>query len=179
MRLAPGLLLLALLTPGCSGGERGAVVVRWKLIEGATGTQPASCHGVDVPAGACCGVIHGATDSRAVLVDHIRLRAERSVDGGEVLADCPSCCFSCAPLEHTTQFELPPGDYRLSLEALRCGQLVGYTPPAQVRTVNAGEITNLSAVEILIPPETDTPATCAGGLDEPASCVPDAPDGGD
>lgn len=175
MRFASGLLLFALgaSASGCSGGDRGAVVVRWKLIEGATGTQPSSCHGVDVPSGACCGAIHAGSDSRAVLIDHIRLRAARIVDGGEVEVGCPSCCFSCAPLEHTTQFELPPGDYRLSLEALRCGRLVGYTPPAQVRTVHAGEIANLSAIEILLPPETDTPALCDDGLDEPASCVPD------
>jgi hypothetical protein len=170
---ASALLALMLWGSACSR-DKGAVVVRWRLIDGSTGTSPnGSCSGRQASAGAggCCGLVHSDRDgldpaaTHAVTIDRIRLHVQRVADADAGLPasleqPCSSCCFSCTPSEHTTNFELCEGNYKLWLEALRCGRPVGDVPPAVVRRVTAGEITNLDAIEIRINPSTVTPAAC-------------------
>jgi hypothetical protein len=110
--------------------------------------------------------VGGGTDPVDVIIDTVRLEiVPVAGDGGApgTALDCPSCSEPCAAGEDTTSFDVPPGDYLLSIEALRCGVPVGYTPPAVQRSVRVGEITNLNAVEILIPPGVSTPASCGDG----------------
>jgi hypothetical protein len=155
--------LLALLgLAGCSSGNGGAVVVRWQLVDPQIGPdgKPANC--INADPGACC--IDLNHDPKAlphdVVVDTVRLRLSQLGDGGESEVACPSCSSACSALEHTTSFDIVPGAYLLSIEALRCGAPVGRTPPEVQRNVIAGEITNLNAIEILIPPGTCTPTSC-------------------
>lgn len=143
---------------GCVGGDGGAVVVRWKVIDQRTGAEPSGCKRAVAERGSCCIDV-----GQDVIIDTVRLLVLSDGDGGAAVFPCASCCSTCSAFEHTTRFELPPATYRLSLEALRCGAPVGQTPPGVVRSVRAGEVTNLNAVEILIPAGTTTPAVCGDG----------------
>jgi len=159
-RLRP--IALALVVGACATGDGGAVVVRWRLIDASTGGAASNCDVVDPSA------------SIDLTVDEMRLRIElaSAPDGGASELDCASCTFPCAPLEWTTDFEIPEGSYRFSLEARRCGVPVGNAPPAVVRAVRRGEITNLNAIGISVPPCTVTPASCPdGGPPIGTSCV--------
>jgi hypothetical protein len=146
-------VLLPLLATACTSGNGGAAVVRWRLVDSETGMPMPGC---DVP--------QSSTRAHA---DQIRLRLTDAVAGIDV--DCKSCLFDCAPLEGTTAFEIGAGTYRFSVEALRCGRTVGSAPPPVVRTVQRGEITNLSAIGIAVPPCERTPATC--DAPPPGSCA--------
>lgn len=148
--VAVRLALLALLTCGCSSaGNGGAVVVRWRLIDGATGVISENCDVADTASG---------TDLH---VDQMTLTV---VDANTGQADaCASCvAFGCAPLEQTTRFEIPAGSYLFSLAALACGRPIGRAPPPVTRQVLTGEVTNLDAIAITIPPGTVDPP-CDGG----------------
>jgi hypothetical protein len=144
---------LIIAVAGCAPGSGGAVVVRWRLIDSSTGGAAAGCDVVNPGA------------SVSAHVDHMRLRIAAAVapDGGGGVLDCPSCLFPCAPLEWTTNFEIPEGDYRFSLEASSCGVPVGNSPPPVIRAVRRGEITNLNAIGIDVAPCTVTPAACPDG----------------
>lgn len=163
--MARALLALVLLASACTGGDRGAVVVRWRITDSTTGS-PASggcgtaCAGKSYNSSFCCASIGG----HDVIIDGVELVAiPLGSDGGAAVADCKSCRFACNPPESTTQFELRPGDYLLSLRALRCGAVVGDTPPGVIHTVRAGEITNLNAIQILLtPPAANAPISCGG-----------------
>ena len=172
--MARALFALVSLLSACSGGDRGAVVVRWRLIDSTTGSPASSACGVQCAIGTsldgsfCCASVGG----RDILIDHVELVAiPLGSDGGAVAADCKSCRFACNPSESTTQFELTPGDYLLSLRAVRCGLVVGNTPPGVIRTVRAAEITNLNAVEVLLMPPPMNPlvscSTADGGSATP------------
>jgi hypothetical protein len=77
---------------------------------------------------------------------------------------CASCvAFNCAPLEQTTRFEIPAGSYLFRLSALACGSPIGSSPPPVTRQVLTGEVTNLDAIAIGIPPGTVNPP-CDGGI---------------
>jgi hypothetical protein len=146
--------LLCLLASSCAR-DKGAVVVRWRVVDAATGELLTSCS------------VHGVT------IDHVRLRIVPMTAGGvpaSMDAPCDSCCSVCTALEHTTNFELAPGDYKLWIEPLACGFVVGEVPPALVRTVTGGEITNLNAVEIRI--QANAPAV---HCDADAGVVPMCP----
>jgi len=132
---------------GCSPGGGGAAVVRWRLIDARTGAPAPGCE-----------VYDEARRELLVRVDQIRLEVADAASGAPVA--CASCLFACAPLEGTTTFELPTGNYRFALAALRCGALVGDAPPPVVRSVQRGEITNLSAIGVTIPTCARTPAAC-------------------
>ena len=155
MRAAP---LLSLMLLGCARGDGGSVVVRWRLVDQATGAAPAGCRAQD--RAFCCASLDGA----AVIVEAVRLRitpVESASDGAAADIDCLSCRFPCSPLEQATRFEVPPGRYRLSIEALRCDRPIGVTPPGVVREVRAGETTNLGAIEIRLLPGTPSLPACA------------------
>lgn len=176
-------LTVSLVGAGCAR-DKGAVLVRWRLVDASTGQGPGQCsaeastqlarENAATGGGACCAGVRSERLGRSadVIIDHIRLRARRvsDVDQVEVQdAVCPSCCAACSRFEHTTEFELPPGEYKLWIEPLRCGVKVGATPPAVVRTVTAGEITNLNSIEVRVDPETTAALTCAFDLDLGAS----------
>ncbi len=146
------LALLACLGAGCAPGDGGAVVVRWKLIDAAAGQLATGCAIQDDSEANCSKWID-------VVVDHVRLRIENLVDGHE--PPCATCVRACDSLEATTEFEIPEGRYRFSLEALSCGVRVGNSPPPIERTVFVGQITNLDVIGISIPPGTITPQACA------------------
>ena len=183
------LLALALLGAGCSR-DKGAVLVRWRLVDSSTGQGPVTCSATAAPElaredRACCArVTSERSGSSDVIIDHIRLRAQLVSQGTGgttfIEATCASCCFICSLTESTTFFELDPGEYKLWIEALRCGVVVGVTPPALVRRVIAGEITNLNSIEVRVDPMTD-PVVCAleGGVSHQCQGPPSSPpDGG-
>jgi hypothetical protein len=162
-RRAPALALLvaaSALASGCIGGKGGAIVVRWRLVDQATAQQFTSCD-VSTPS--------DGTNIR-VSIDRMRLLVQPFVDDGDLgayalpdLLACTSCeDFPCSPPEHTTSFEIPEGTYRISLQALAagCGTPVGLSAPAVVRAVRPGEVTNLDAIEIALPPGT---TSCGDG----------------
>ena len=167
----------------CGSGGGGAVVVRWRLVDPETGSDPCGC---TAPAASqaqsswCCVNVGSLTGSCSpptgndVVIDSVRLRIRSLADGGVAGPEvpCASCCAGCADVEHTTSFEIPPGDYVLSIEALRCGVPIGATPPGLVRTVRAGEITNLNAIEIVVPATANGPVSCGD------AGAPGCPDGG-
>lgn len=176
--LLPG-LLLALLPSACVR-DKGAVLVRWRLVDASTGQGPAQCsaevatqllrEAAVAGGGACCAGVRSERLGRSadVIIDHIRLRAQAVADVDQVEVKdvaCPSCCAACSRFEHTTEFELPPGEYKLWIEPLRCGVKVGNTPPAVVRTVTAGEITNLNSIEVRVDPETTAALSCPTDVD--------------
>ena len=133
---------------GCAADNHvGAAVVRWRLALSSTGVSVAGCQLVD------------SSSFVAVAVDDMALVAQRL----DVAAEPLTFPFRCGPTEGTTPFTIPTGTYAFSLHALACGGSlpVGYAPPPQVRDVRAGEVTNLNAVEILIPPCTSP--QCLGG----------------
>ena len=133
--------------------------MRWRILDPTTGVAAPGCHVED--RNWCC-----ASVGAPVTIDAVRLRvavASAASAGGAAEIECPSCRFPCAPLEHATRFEVPPGRFRLSLEALRCNQPIGVSPPAVVRDIRAGETTNLGAIEILIPPGTPSIPACGDG----------------
>lgn len=144
LRLLPGLLWLAALASGCSSSNNGAVVVRWRLVDGVTGERSDGCK-----------VDNGGS---AVSIDQVELSVADAA--GQPIA-CPSCLFGCSSLEGTTSFALPADTYRFRLRAIRCQQTVGFTAPEVTRTVRAGEITNLGAIEILLPVGTRDPCNQA------------------
>ncbi len=147
--------LLGLAAAGCSNGDGGAVVVRWRLIDASTGGAAAGCDVDDAPA------------SIKVHVDQMRLlifpAGSSTADGGAGALDCASCRFPCAPLEWTTNFEIPEGTWRFSLLASSCGVPVGNAPPPVVRSVTRGQITNLNAIGVSMPPCTLAPTACPDG----------------
>jgi hypothetical protein len=145
--------LLALIVGACASGDGGAVVVRWRLIDSSTGGAATTCDLEDPQA------------KVSVRVDTMRLAIfpASAPDGGVTEVPCPSCVFPCAPLEWTTNFEIPEGSYRFALEARACGVVVGNSPPAMLRSVQRGEITNLDAIGVAMPPCTVTPTTCPDG----------------
>jgi hypothetical protein len=154
--------LLAVAASGCVSGDGGAVVVRWRLIDQALGSSPAGCMHSTADSSWCCISVGG----QDLIIDSIVLRVVPVVGGAAqqpAEVTCQSCSFPCSPFEHTTHFEIPPGTYLLSLEARRCGMPVGLTPPGVVRSVRAGEITNLDAIEIAIPIGTCAPLVCGDG----------------
>ena len=169
-------LLACLVLTACSR-QKGAVVVRWRLVDGTTsaGTVASSCD-ARAPDAACCARVASqkyastvnSSGAHDVNIDSIRLHIQRTADvnqPGALEVPCASCCFTCASDndrggEHTTNFELPEGDYKLWLSFLRCGLPIGDVPPAVVRHVTAGEITNLNAIEIRIDPNQQSPFVC-------------------
>jgi hypothetical protein len=179
--LLGALLATAATAGGCHGGNAGAVAVHWQLVNPAFGANatPCDCASGSTENNVCCvnsdpnppdNECKNVSPSEDVVIDTVRLRVWSLGDGGQRSTEvaCSSCCFACGPLQQTTNFELPPGTYLLALEALRCGRTVGYTPPGVVRTVRAGEITNLDAVEIVIPNGLTSPASC--GIDAGTDC---------
>jgi len=182
-------LLACLVLTACSR-QKGAVVVRWRLVDGTTsaGTVANSCE-ARAPDAACCArvasqeyaSITNPTGAHDVNIDSISLHIERAAgDAGvfDVEVPCASCCFTCASDndrggEHTTNFEIPEGTYKLWLQFLRCGVPIGDVPAAVVRQVTAGEITNLNAIEIRIDPHQQSPAVCnrAPGAAAGLNCI--------
>ena len=164
---------------GCAKDPGGAaVLIRWRVYDGLTGTSTGRCQGSGGTDGSyCCGNVAG-TD---VVIDRLRLRAERVDDnGGFTDYDCKSCCFGCYPYEHTTAFEIPAGVYRLSLEAFGCGKPMGETPAPLLRTLHPGDVINMNAQEIRLMPRdslndprnADKGARCPHGSEiVPTSCV--------
>lgn len=154
-------LLVALLVAGCSSpGDGGAILVRWRLLVGPTGVPHSDCS-ISEPS---LGI--------NIVVDTLRLMvsALSPVPPDAGVVELPS--FRCIASEGTTPFKIPPGDYQIRLAAYACdGQRsVGLSPPPLVRSVRLGEITNLGAIGILIPPcetalcsQPETPPTCDGG----------------
>ena len=153
--------LLALLGIGCSAqGDGGAVLVRWRLLVGPTGVPRSDCRirepslGIDIE-----------VDTLQLVVGAL---PPAPPDVG-VVALPP---FRCIASEGTTPFKIPPGDYQMRLKAYACNgqRSVGLSPPPLVRSVRLGEITNLGAIAILIPPcetvlcdQPETPPSCDGG----------------
>ena len=148
-------LVVALL--GCAPERGGAVVFRWRLVDALTGTIRPSCSVcVTVEPGKEC-------DGLDVRVEEVRLHVVDQA-GDEVPCSDRSCRPPCSALEWTTQFEVRPGEHRFSLEALVCRRPVGLTPPPVVREIQRGSITNLNAVEILLPAGTPpSPKQCPDG----------------
>ena len=145
-------LLWVVAASACAAdSEVGAVVVRWRLLDGASGQLS--------------GCTVGAAGS-SLTVEQIALEISQ-LDGTPVT--CDSCVFTCGPLEGTTRFSIRANQsYLFRLRALSCGQPVGDSPPPVVRNVKPGEVTNLNAVEILIPP-CEHPR-CDGGAAQGATC---------
>jgi hypothetical protein len=147
MRVDRGLLgavaLFVLLGTGCSApGDGGAVLVRWRLLVGPTGVPRSDCR------------IREPRLNIDIEVDTLQLMVSplppAAPDAGVV--ELPP--FRCNASEGTTPFRIPPGDYQMRLEAFACegARRVGLSPPPLIRTVRVGEITNLGAIAILIPP---------------------------
>lgn len=167
MRLAAAIVLVTL--SGCKVERQvGAASVRWAVFDQTTGQRASGgCRHDNNGAN-----IHVTIDEVEILVRYVEGSAP---DGGGEGPTCSRCRFECTVGEGTTPFELPPGIYTFALRALRCGQKVGMTPPSVVRTVRPGEITNLDAVQILLPPCERTlcldggepPRTCDGGWSGP------------
>jgi hypothetical protein len=158
MGLLRGVALLALLGAGCSApGDGGAVLVRWRLLVGPTGVPRPDCSINEPSLG-----INLTVDTLQLVVSAL---PPAPPDAGVV----PLPPFRCIASEGTTPFKIPPGDYQMRLEAYACdGQRsVGLSPPPLVRSVRLGEITNLGAIAILIPPcetvrcdQPEAPPTC-------------------
>ena len=172
LAFAPALALgVLLLGAGCSR-DKGAVLVRWRIVDSSTVQglgqcrEPGSATALKRESNACCGSVSSqrmGSVPRDIIIDHIRLRARRIGDVDQPSAmdvACATCCFTCSPFEKTTDFELSAGTYKLWIEALRCGVVVGSAPPAVVREVVGGGIVNLNSIEIRIDPET-MPGGCA------------------
>ena len=140
----------------CSGqGDNGAALVRWRITTTSKGDVTQSlCSFSDPPS-----FIN-------VAIDQVELVADRL----DAVAPTPPNDFPCVASEGTTGFIIPVGTYAFSLRALACGGTlpVGFVPPPQIRDVRAGEITNLNAIEILIPP--CTAITCADAGNRMAAC---------
>lgn len=147
--------LLAACTDTGTGG--GAVVARWRLVDATTGQPRGSCEVVNPSPGAQIDVI----------VDTVRVVVRALEDNHEI--DCPHCEFACGALEGTTSFSFEEGVYSIGVEARSCGVPVGHPPAPVVRRIRKGEVTNLSALGILIPPcertrcEAGVPMACDAG----------------
>ena len=179
------LLSVFVLASGSCGSDPGyaAVLIRWRIFDGLAGTAasrqqgPGGCNG-----SYCCVSVYNGheADRTDVAIDRLRLRVER-IEGGIIVGDqdCPSCCFGCYPYEHTTHFEIPPGTYKLSLEAFSCGEQVGSTPVPLVRTLHQNDVINMYAQEIRLlprdvlkdPRDTQSGARCPNGSPQ----IPDCP----
>jgi hypothetical protein len=159
-------IVIALALAGCApktcpSGGCGAAVVRWRLVDAATGATGDGCNLDTHVRDAKDPKRAEECDAVSVHLAGMKLRIVTAGDGGDVEARCDTCRFSCAPREWTTAFEIPAGTYRFSLVALGCDQNpLGGSPPAVVRTVRSGEITNLNSIAISFAPGTSDPPSC-------------------
>jgi hypothetical protein len=134
--------LLALLCFGCSNGSQGAVSFRWRILNQCTGETFDPANNADIATGACV--------SPGWRVDIVRLYAQRL----DISANQLSFDFSCDGREGTTPFQIPAGEYSLSVAGLRPGGpgiqecTEATTPPPVVRSVKDAEITNIDVIQL-------------------------------
>ena len=157
--MRPLALALLALVSACSETDTGggAVVARWRLVDATTGQPRGSCD------------VFNATPSAQInlVVDTVRV-VVRDLDGNEPA--CSHCEFDCRILEGTTSFSFADGLYSIGIEARSCGVPVGHPPAPVVRRIRKGEVTNLSALGILIPAcehtrcEAGAPMSCDAGI---------------
>jgi hypothetical protein len=124
--------------------------VRWRLVSAASGAPAPGC-------------LVSSDGRNSVSVEQVELVVR---DPGGNVVTCDSCRFPCAPLEGTTRFSIPEGSYSFAVRGIKCGGTVGFSTPAVVRAIRAGGVTNLNAIEILIPqdePSDDQRQGCDAG----------------
>jgi len=136
------LALLALVCMGCSNGSQGAVSFRWRILDQCTGETFDPAEHADVATGACV--------DQGWRIDVVRLHAQRL----DAAADPLQFDFSCDGREGTTPFQIPAGEYSLSVAGLRPGSasiqecIEAITPPPVVRSVKDAEITNIDVIQL-------------------------------
>ncbi len=128
------------------------MVVRWRLVDQLTGVLASGCD-----------IDEGASDPHATRVHVHEMKLVVTPASGGVEPSCPSCRFPCDRGEWTTEFSIPEGPYRLSLQALACGTPIGESPPPVQRDIRRGEIANFGAIGILFPPCSRAPKVCLDG----------------
>jgi hypothetical protein len=155
-------LLLALVATGCVSIDGGAVEASWD-VHASDGRGIADC------------------SCTCPEVAKVRFSVVSAAGGPDLCAERAVCQFSCQAKHGATPFDIPPGDYALSLVPVGAdGQdLTGAAPQAGggtcsahsgvdpiLRTIGEGQLTQLNAVVI----DADCAPVC-GGSDSTKVCT--------
>jgi hypothetical protein len=158
MRLA-ALLALSCALAGCKP-TGGAVSVRWRIVDFSSGDSfdPNENGAAD---GSCCRFRDQSNlcePGNVWVVHNVQLVLTNPITGEDVPlpGDGSDGTFLCSQRERTTQFDIQPATYAMSLTALVTSgtgmPTHGEFPPPQMDTVVSGDVVNLQAVEIGVNP---------------------------
>jgi hypothetical protein len=143
------LVAAALFAAACQG-DRGAISVRWHVVDLTSGNSwdPRSVGQAD---GACSigdADLDAPPYSWSIL--SVQLVLADPVDG--TMRDCSDCNFNCNQREATTSFDLDPGTFAISLTAVPGPNTQVVTPAPAIRTIKIGEVVNLDVIELGVRP---------------------------
>jgi hypothetical protein len=155
MRLCTLAVVAVTTLVGC-GRNGGAVSVRWKIIDLASGDNfTPSARGAND--GSCCldvqnGECNPGNQTQWVIRTVSVVLSDPNT--GAMAVDVGG--FPCRQGEETTKFNLPPGTYAIALEAevstVSLRPLPSAVPPPQLHTIVRGEVVNLQEIEIGVNP---------------------------
>lgn len=145
---------------GCDVGDKGAVTVRWRIVDNSTGTDYDPRDHSQGNACACtAGEGGGCEPDFSWIVHDVRIVVGDPTTGIEIGGIPESdIVFPCRDREATTRFDIPTGGpWAFSLRAynasLGTGSAVeGTTPLPTLRQVRKAEIVNLDVIEIAVHP---------------------------
>ena len=129
--------LAALGASGCVEIHGGAIEVAWVIFD---------------PGGRA---IRDCTCTEPAIAE-VRLDLASTADGSNPCASSPFCRFACSRQTGSTPFNVPPGEYAMSLTALGADgseltTLGSNSPPPILRPVDRGQPTELDAISIQAP----------------------------
>jgi hypothetical protein len=150
------LAVLLLFAAGCDIGDQGAVSVRWRIVDKASGRihDPGSLPSAD-GTGAChCTKDNPDCSTCEWRIQSVKLIMRDPVSLAPAPIDDVDVTFPCRVRESTTRFTIPEGRWSISLEALGDPMINTQptTPAPDVRDVRRGQINNLDVIEIAVCP---------------------------
>jgi hypothetical protein len=157
---ALALLAAAVALGGCEG-KGGAVSVRWRVVDLASGIiyDPEM---LKVDDGSCCGNNNNNTfcgSNNSWIIETVSIVLESpsgQSDGGT--GDFGLTPFPCSIREKTTPFTLPEGTFAITIDVVNVDGAPDHAPqpvalpPPSVRTIVAGNVVNLDVIEIGVNP---------------------------
>jgi hypothetical protein len=170
MTRLPAVAFVAVTLSACNAGDRGAATLRWRIVDQTTGQI---YNPEDVGIGGACACAFDVCKQACPnewLVHAVRLVIADPSTGQEI-GGVPDrdIVFPCHIGEATTGYDIPVGNFALSLKAYDpsnpSAPPEGVTPPPTIRQINKGELLNLDVIAIAInAPPVPTGAPQDGGV---------------